>query len=349
MLTPLPRIKSPVDVIGDSALKAAEAVVCPVPPFPIGSVPVTPVVSGNPVAFVRVADDGVPNAGVTNVGDVANTMLPEPVTFCPKAVCTPVPNDVIPVPPLAMLSVPLNTIAPVVALLGVNPVVPALNEDTPPEDAAHDAVVPFDVNTYPLVPMARRVALLVPFPIIKSPVEVIGDNALNAADAVVCPVPPFAMFNVPPNVSVPDEVIGPPVTVNPVVPPDPLTLVTVPTPEIVVHAGSAAAPLVCNTCPDVPGDNPTQPPEPRKSISPCVLPILLSKIADSDTAVGTPDADELLDRMVNAACDANAMVRLAVKSPPPVKPDPAVIVMEDAAAPMDAGVIDELDAAVMRP
>ena len=157
------------------------------------------------------------------------------------------------------------------------------------------------------------------------------------------------MANVPPNVSVPDDVIGPPVSVNPVVPPDPLTLVTVPTPEIVVQAGSAPAPLVCNNWPDVPGDRPTQPPEPRKIISPCVLPILLSKIADSDTAVGTADADELLDKMVNAACDAKAIVLLAVRLPPPVRPDPAVIVIDDAAAPMDAGVIDELDAAVMRP
>jgi len=96
-----------------------------------------------------------------------------------------VPKDVIPVPPLAMFNVPLSVIAPVVAVLGVNPVVPAENEDTPPEDAAHDAVVPLDVSTYPLVPMARRVALLVPLPIIRSPVVVIGDNALNAADAVV--------------------------------------------------------------------------------------------------------------------------------------------------------------------
>ena len=37
---PLPRIKSPVVVMGDNALKAAEAVVCPVPPEAIGRVPV---------------------------------------------------------------------------------------------------------------------------------------------------------------------------------------------------------------------------------------------------------------------------------------------------------------------
>ena len=39
--------------------------------------------------------------------------------------------------------------------------------------------------------MANLVALLVPFPMIRSPVVVTGDKALNAALAVVWPVPPF--------------------------------------------------------------------------------------------------------------------------------------------------------------
>jgi hypothetical protein len=60
--------------------------VIPVPPLPTGSVPVTPVESGNPVQEVRVPEDGVPNAGVTSVGEVDSTLLPEPVE-----VVTPVP------------------------------------------------------------------------------------------------------------------------------------------------------------------------------------------------------------------------------------------------------------------
>lgn len=36
-----------------------------------------------------------------------------------------------------------------------------------------------------------------PLPIIRSPVVVIGDKALKAADAVVCPVPPLATATVP--------------------------------------------------------------------------------------------------------------------------------------------------------
>ena len=48
--------------------------------------PVTPVVNGKPVPFVKVTLVGVPRTGVTNVGLVDNTLLPEPVE-----VVTPVP------------------------------------------------------------------------------------------------------------------------------------------------------------------------------------------------------------------------------------------------------------------
>ena len=58
----------------------------PVPPLVVGSVPVTPVVKGNPVALVNVTLVGVPKIGVTNEGEVLNTTLPVPVD-----VVTPVP------------------------------------------------------------------------------------------------------------------------------------------------------------------------------------------------------------------------------------------------------------------
>ena len=63
--------------------------------------PDTPVEIGRPVALVKVPEVGVPRTGVTKVGDVASAIPPEPVTFCPKAAATPVPNAVMPVPPLA--------------------------------------------------------------------------------------------------------------------------------------------------------------------------------------------------------------------------------------------------------
>ena len=89
--------------------------------------------------------------------------------------------------------------APPVAVLGVNPDRLVWNDVTPPVEAAQTAVVPLDVNTSPAVGLiANRVALLVPFPMIKSPVVVIGDNALNAEIAVVWPVPPCAIVTAVP-------------------------------------------------------------------------------------------------------------------------------------------------------
>ena len=66
----------------------------PVPPLPAGKVPVTPVVRGNPTAFTRFPDVGVPNAGVMSVGLVITGLVLS--TFDPVPVL-----DVTPVPPLA--------------------------------------------------------------------------------------------------------------------------------------------------------------------------------------------------------------------------------------------------------
>ena len=70
-------------------------VVTPVPPLATGNVPVTPVVKGSPVQLVNTPLVGVPNNGVTKVGDVAKALAPLPV------------DEVTPVPPLATGSVPL--------------------------------------------------------------------------------------------------------------------------------------------------------------------------------------------------------------------------------------------------
>ena len=48
--------------------------------------PETPVLMGNPVAFVNVTLVGVPNTGVTKVGDVENTKLVDVVPVAPDAV-----------------------------------------------------------------------------------------------------------------------------------------------------------------------------------------------------------------------------------------------------------------------
>lgn len=96
--------------------------VIPVPPLATGRVPVTPVVRGRPVVLVNTPEAGVPSAGVTSVGDVANTNAPLPVSFVTAAarladdgvaknVATPVPRPLTPVDigsPVALVKTPLE-------------------------------------------------------------------------------------------------------------------------------------------------------------------------------------------------------------------------------------------------
>jgi len=71
--------KAPVPVSSVTAVArfalegVARKVATPVPR------PLTPVEIGRPVALVSVAEEGVPKAGVTKVGEVARTLLPVPV------------------------------------------------------------------------------------------------------------------------------------------------------------------------------------------------------------------------------------------------------------------------------
>jgi len=106
-------------------------VVTPVPPLATGSVPVTPLDKGNPVALVNVTEVGVPRTGVTSVGLVDNTVLPEPV------------DVVTPVPPLLTASVPATVTLPkAVAVLGVSPVVPKLIVAPAADDDASRVTAP---------------------------------------------------------------------------------------------------------------------------------------------------------------------------------------------------------------
>ena len=83
--------------------------------------------------------------GVTKVGEVLSTLLPEPV------------DVVTPVPPLATAKVPANVIAPVVAVFGVKPPRLVTNEVTPelvnvyiePDTDVVRPVLPFSVNVPP--------------------------------------------------------------------------------------------------------------------------------------------------------------------------------------------------------
>ena len=69
MLKPVPLTVE----LADNVVKAPVfAVVAPTVPLML--------IEAVPVRFVTVPDAGVPKIGVTNVGDVDNTMLPVPVT-----------------------------------------------------------------------------------------------------------------------------------------------------------------------------------------------------------------------------------------------------------------------------
>jgi hypothetical protein len=79
---------------------------------------------GTPVMFVPTSADGVPSAGFTSAGLLANTRVPEPV-------------DVVePDPPFAMFKTPPRTTFPPVADDGVRPVLPALIDATAPATLA---------------------------------------------------------------------------------------------------------------------------------------------------------------------------------------------------------------------
>ena len=98
-LVGVPRIGvTSVGLVLRTLLPEPVLVVTPVPPFATGKVPVTPVVSGKPVAFVSVPLDGVPNAppGATkSVPAVAAVIAVVPVPFkTPVSVVAPVPPDV---------------------------------------------------------------------------------------------------------------------------------------------------------------------------------------------------------------------------------------------------------------
>ncbi len=86
----------------------------PVPPFAPGKMPVTPVLSGSPVALVSTIADGVPNAGVVKVGEVPKTNEPDPVSFeitpasCAEVVDANCESGLVvkasPVPPVPLLA-----------------------------------------------------------------------------------------------------------------------------------------------------------------------------------------------------------------------------------------------------
>ena len=83
--------------------------------LPSAIVSVEPVAGAVMATLLILVAAATPSVGVTSVGDVASTMPPDPVTFCPSAVVTPVPNAVGSVKLVAPVVVNVSELAPEVA------------------------------------------------------------------------------------------------------------------------------------------------------------------------------------------------------------------------------------------
>ena len=156
-LTPAVEVPVPPLAIGripdTLVVRLAKVVdVVPVPPLAIGRVPLTCVVRLTPLNVP-------PSVKLPAVVTVPVSVIPLTVPVPPTLVTVPAPKlaraaaaEVAPVPPLAITNVPASTTAPVVGLLGVNPVVPALKLVTPLDATV---IVPAPLVTVMPVPAVK--------------------------------------------------------------------------------------------------------------------------------------------------------------------------------------------------
>jgi hypothetical protein len=171
-----------------------------VPPFAVGKVPVTPVVRGKPVRFVATPDVGVPNKGVTNVGEVAKTAEPLPVSSVKAAarfaldgvarkVATPVPKPDTPVAigrPVAFVKVALVGV-PRIGVTRVGEVDKTLLPDpvlvpTPVPPLVTLSNGPASNNASML---SRSVLILVPHESVEAPTSGLVSNRLVVVESAI--------------------------------------------------------------------------------------------------------------------------------------------------------------------
>jgi hypothetical protein len=221
----------------------AKAVATPVPK------PDTPVLIGKPVALVKVPLEGVPKAGVTNVGEVANTNEPLPVSSetavaklaldgVAKNVATPVPKPETPVligRPVAFVSVTLDG----VPKAGVTSVGDVANTKEPlpvssvtvaaklaEEGVAKNVATPVPKPETP-VAIGKPVAFV---KVAEEGVPKAGVTSVGEVDNTTFPVPVEVVTPVPPfkTAKVPATVTAPEVAVDGVRPVEPKLMVDTP-------------------------------------------------------------------------------------------------------------------------
>jgi len=306
-------------------------VAVPVPPFATGSVPVTPVDKGKPVALVNVALVGVPKIGVTSVGLVDNTLLPEPVEV------------VTPVPPLATGSVPVTPVdkgSPVklvaVPLDGV-PSTPPLTKGAPAEPTftARAVATPVPKPDTPVAigsPVAFVKVALVGVPRIG--VTNVGEVANTLAPLPVSSVKAAAKFaevNEPKDVALPTEVTAPVklafVVTLPAVKPDAVPVIFVPTnADGVPKAGVTKVGEFDNTLLPVPVEVVTPVP-PCKTVKAVVKPVI-DVMSEFAPLAAAPKLVRAL-----AAVDAPVPPSATAKSVIPVIVPPVIVADDDVIAP----------------
>lgn len=159
-----------VDCVGRSALSAAVAVVCPVPPLAIGRVPETSLVKTTAVFELKADPVEVtkPAAGAEvkavppfAIGKVPEISVPSAIAdLLPKAdpveVTNPVAIDVAPVPPEPIGSVPVTSaLAILIAVCEVS----AVPDDFTKPDAGSevDPVPPFATGSVPETSVLRAI------------------------------------------------------------------------------------------------------------------------------------------------------------------------------------------------
>jgi hypothetical protein len=162
----------------------SEGVAVPLPPLATAKIPVVPVERGKPVALVNVTLAGVPSVGVTNVGELANTKAPVPVSSVTaearladdgvaKKVATPAPNPLTPVEigrPVAFVNVTLAGV-PSVGVTSVGEV--------------DKTVLPVPVEVVTPVPPFATGKAVPEYAIASVPAVVIGEPVTDKNDGTV--------------------------------------------------------------------------------------------------------------------------------------------------------------------